>query len=158
MLKIYGPFVGNGPWTPSFHQFVRSHDFFVFLLNFGSILDVSWANFGSIFVFLFVLLVFDCLFRFLGFFLVFLVFVVWWVDWYCWSCWFFWWLWCGWLGGLVLVLVVLVMFKIDEKSSPEVRKTLFARKIDKITLPAPLFWPRIDFWSIFRSRNDPQNC
>ena len=40
--------------------------------------------------------------------------------------------------------------KIDEKSSPEVRKTLFARKIDKITLPGTPFLAKdrflVDFW------------
>ena len=40
--------------------------------------------------------------------------------------------------------------KIDEKSSPEVRKTPFARKIDKKTLPDTPFWAKdrflVDFW------------
>ena len=40
--------------------------------------------------------------------------------------------------------------KIDDKSSSEVRKTLFARKIDKITLPGTPFLAKdrflVDFW------------
>ena len=40
--------------------------------------------------------------------------------------------------------------KIDEKSSPEVRKTPFARKINKKTLPDTPFWAKdrflVDFW------------
>ena len=47
---------------------------------------------------------------------------------------------------------VFVVFspKIDEKSSPKVRKSPFARKIDKNTLPCTPFWVRdrfvVDFW------------
>ena len=35
--------------------------------------------------------------------------------------------------------------KIDEKSSPKVRKTLLARKIDKKSLPGALFWAKDRF-------------
>ena len=89
LLKIHAPFVGNGPWTPSFHQFVRSHDFFCVFAQFwvhsGRLLGQFWINFRISLCFVGVRLPF-C---FLWFFLVFLVFVVGWVDWCCWSCCFF---------------------------------------------------------------------